>query len=114
VVTGGEGSGGGEAVRRWRGWCGFASGERGGSGESRSEWVDRGEKGKAGFTLGKEYSAKMLYSPLTPLRLRLRAESIKIGASEDFLRTSEARSLQGFSRSFRKIKFQRQLANTPL
>jgi hypothetical protein len=114
VVTGGEGSGGGEAVRRWRGWCGFASGERGGSGESRSEWVDRGEKGKAGFTLGKEYSAKMLYSLLTPLRLRLRAKSIKIGASEDFLRTSEARSLQGFSRSFRKIKFQRQLASTPL
>jgi hypothetical protein len=81
--------------------------------KTRSEWVDHGEKGKIGFTLGKEYSAKMLYSLLTPLRLRLRAESIKIGASEDFLRTSEARSLQGFSRSFRKLKFQRQLASTP-
>jgi hypothetical protein len=49
-------------VRRWRGWCGYASGEKEGNGESRSEWVDRGEKGKAAFTLGKEYSAKMLYS----------------------------------------------------
>jgi hypothetical protein len=33
--------------------------------------------------------------------LRLSAKSIKIGASEDFLRTSEARSLQRISRSFR-------------
>jgi hypothetical protein len=33
-VTGGEGSGGGEAVRRWRGRCGCATGERKGNGEN--------------------------------------------------------------------------------
>jgi hypothetical protein len=99
------------AVRRWRGWCGavFSFGrERGreGSGESRSERVDRGE-GKGWFTLGKGIFFEDALFPLTPLRLRLSAKSVKIGASDDFLRTSEARSLQRFSQSFRKIVFQR-------
>jgi hypothetical protein len=99
------------AVRRWRGWCGavFSFGrERGreGSGESRSERVDRGE-GKGWFTLGKGIFFEDALFPLTPLRLRLSAKSVKIGASDDFLRTSEARSLQRFSQSFRKIEFQR-------
>jgi hypothetical protein len=59
-------------------------------------------KGKTGLPQVKEYPSKILLFPLTFLRLRLSAKSVKIGASEDFLRTSEARSLQRFSRSFRK------------
>jgi hypothetical protein len=60
-------------------------------------------KGKDWFTLGKGIFFEDALFPLTPLRLRLSAKSVKIGASEDFFRTSEARSLQRFSRSFRSL-----------
>jgi hypothetical protein len=76
--------------------------ERRGSGESRSERLTA-VKGEGWFTLGKGISFEDALFPLTPLRLRLSAKSKKIGASEDFLRTSEARSLQRFSRSFRRL-----------
>jgi hypothetical protein len=60
-------------------------------------------KGNGGFTLGKGiFSADALFL-LTPLRLRLSVKSIKIGTSDDFLRASEARSLQRFPRSFRNL-----------
>jgi hypothetical protein len=105
VVTGGEGSGGGEAVEK-DGCSGFASRERGGSGESGSERLTA-VKGKGWFSLGKGIFFEDALFPLTPFRLRLSAKSVKIGDSDDFLRTSEARSLQRFSQSFRKIEFQR-------
>jgi hypothetical protein len=108
VVTGGEGSDGGEAVERMV-RCGFFLRER--EGEREAVKVDlsglTAVKGKGWFTLGKGIFFEDALFPLTPLRLRLSAKSVKIGASDDFLRTSEARSLQRFSQSFRKIEFQR-------
>jgi hypothetical protein len=60
-------------------------------------------KGSGGLTLGKSiFSADALFR-LTVLQLRLSVTSVKIGTSDDFLRASEARSLQRFPRSFRSF-----------
>jgi hypothetical protein len=60
-------------------------------------------KGNGGLTLGKSiFSADALFL-LTVLQLRLSVKSVKIGTSDDFLRASEARSLQRFPRSFRSL-----------
>jgi hypothetical protein len=60
-------------------------------------------KGNGGFTLGKRIFFVDALFLLTPLRSRLSVKSVKIGASDDFLRASEARSLQRFRRSFRNL-----------
>jgi hypothetical protein len=51
----------------------------------------------------KEYSPEYAWFPLTALLLKLNVETVKIGSSDDFLRASEARSLERFSRSFRNL-----------
>jgi hypothetical protein len=60
-------------------------------------------KGNGGFTLGKGIFSSDALFLLTPLQLRLSAKTVKIGTSDDFLRASEARSLQIFPRSFRNL-----------
>jgi hypothetical protein len=104
VVTGGEGSGGGEAVEKG-GAMWFPSGERGreGCGKAGSERVDCAVKGNGGLTLGKRIFFVDALFLLTPLRSRLSVKSVKIGTPDDFLRASEARSLQRFPRSFRNL-----------
>jgi hypothetical protein len=67
-------------------------------------------KGNGLFTPGKGIFFEDALFPLTPLRLSIK--SVKIGASDDFLRTSEARSLQRFSRSFRNLN-SKELTSTP-
>jgi hypothetical protein len=72
-------------------------------GKTRSERVDCVVKGNGRLTLGKRiFSADALFL-LTVLLLRLSVKSVKIGTSDDFLRASEARSLQRFPRSFRNL-----------
>jgi hypothetical protein len=104
VVTGGEGSGGGEAVEKdsaVRFFLRERERERGAvkldlrglTAVKRNGW----------FTLGKGIFFEDALFPLTPLRSRLSVKSIRIGASNDFLRTSEARSLQRFPRSFQNL-----------
>jgi hypothetical protein len=57
-------------------------------------------KGNGGFTLGKGIFSSDALFRLTPLQLRLSAKIVKIGCFDDFLRASEARSLQRFPWSF--------------
>jgi hypothetical protein len=92
------------AVKRWRRAerCGSLR-EREGCGKAGSKRVDCAVKGNNGLTLGKRIFFVDALFLITPLRSRLSVKSVKIGASDDFLRASEARSLQRFPRSFRNL-----------
>jgi hypothetical protein len=93
--------------RRWRGGgkrCGAVDVVREKEREGKLDLREMtAVKGNGGFTLGKGIFSSDALFLLTPLQLRLSTKTVKIGTSDDFLRASEARSLQIFPWSFRNL-----------